>query len=277
MTNPPRYVIIHIQLGGIMKNIVLFDMDGTLTPARQPMDRPVTDKLIQLQRAGFEIGIVTGSDLEYVKEQCQDLFGQITLDVESIHFMPCNGTKYYRFHNANFHSVYEKNMREEIGESNWKRLVRIITNLQLSLINANRHLPITGHFINYRGSTLNWCPIGRQASPADRSSWVLWDKHGWIRNKWLKAAREEFDSSGLKNVVIKMGGDTSFDIYPKGWDKTYAFKNFEAYDKIYFVGDRCGPNGNDKEAYELAGDLGFETTCPKQTIDIIDKIITEDK
>ena len=69
-----------------MKNIVLFDMDGTLTPARQSMERPVTDKLIQLQRAGFEIGIVTGSDLEYVKEQCQDLFGQITLDVESIHF-----------------------------------------------------------------------------------------------------------------------------------------------------------------------------------------------
>ena len=260
-----------------MKNIVLFDMDGTLTPARQPMERPVTDKLIQLQRAGFEIGIVTGSDLEYVKEQCQDLFKHIAIDISAIHFMPCNGTKYYRLHNANFHTIYEKNMRDELGELMWKRMIRIVTNLQLSLTNANRNLPITGHFIDYRGSTLNWCPIGRQASNADRASWVLWDKHGWIRNKWLMTIREELQESGLENVVVKIGGDTSFDIYPEGWDKTYAFKNFENYDNIYFVGDRCGPNGNDKEAYNLAGKLGFNTTGPEKTIEIINQIIVEYK
>ena len=277
MTKPPRYVIIHIQLGGDMKKIVLFDMDGTLTPARQAMERPVTDKLIQLQRAGFEIGIVTGSDMEYIKEQCQDLFKHIAVDISAIHFMPCNGTKYYRIHNSNFHTVYERNMREELGESNWKRLIRILITLQMSLIYSKRDIPLTGNFINYRGSTLNWCPIGRQASNTDRASWVLWDKHAWIRSKWLKYAREEFDEAGLSNVVIKMGGDTSFDIYPKGWDKTYAFKNFEGYDKVYFIGDRCGPNGNDKEAYQLAGDLGFITEGPEQTINIINKIIAEDK
>ena len=48
-----------------------------------------------------------------------------------------------------------------------------------------------------------------------------------------------------------MGGDTSFDIYPEGWDKTYAFKNFKDYDKIYFVGDRCGPDGNDFEIFHI--------------------------
>jgi len=277
LTNPLRNDIIHIQLGGNMKKIVLFDMDGTLTPARQPMEREVTNKLIQLQKAGFEIGIVTGSDLEYVKEQCNDLFQHIGADIGAIHLMPCNGTKYYRIHNRDFAKVYEKNMREELGEAKWKRLIRIVTNLQLSLINGNRHIPITGHFINYRGSTLNWCPIGRQASSADRSSWALWDKHGWIRRKWLKTTREELDASGLETVVVKMGGDTSFDIYPEGWDKTYAFKNFHDSDKIYFVGDRCGPNGNDKEAYDLAGDLGFTTEGPEQTIKIIDRIILEDK
>ena len=277
MTNPPRYVIIRIQLGGTMRNVVLFDMDGTLTPARQPMTREVTNKLIELQRAGFEIGIVTGSDMEYVKEQCDDLFQHIAVDVDAIHLMPCNGTKYYRIHNSQFPAIYQKNMREELGEANWKRLIRIITALQLSLITENRSLPLTGNFINYRGSTLNWCPIGRQATNRDRSTWSLREKHKKIRHKWLKIIREELDASGLKVVVVKMGGDTSFDIYPEGWDKTYAFKNFENYDKIYFVGDRCGPDGNDKEAYELAGDLGFITEGPKQTIDIIDKIITEDK
>tara|TARA_R100001015_G_C4631998_1_gene195022 strand:+ start:1412 stop:2194 length:783 start_codon:yes stop_codon:yes gene_type:complete len=260
-----------------MKKIVLFDMDGTLTPARQPMERPVTDKLMQLQEAGFEIGIVTGSDLGYVKEQCKDLFEHIGLDRSGIHFLPCNGTKYYRLPNNEFVKVYEENMRRHLGESNWKRLIRIVTSLQLSLINGNRTIPLTGNFINYRGSTLNWCPIGRQADMDDREKWCLWDKHDWIRYKWFKTAREEFDASDLKDVVIKMGGDTSFDIYPKGWDKTFAFRNFEDYDKVYFVGDRCGSKGNDKEAYDLAGDLGFVTSGPKETIGIIDHIIKEDK
>lgn len=277
MTNPPRYVIIHIRLGGIMKKIVLFDMGGTLTPARRPMTREVTDKLQKLQSAGFEIGIVTGSDLECIEEQCKDLFGHFSLDRFSIHFLPCNGTKYYKFGEKGFYKIYENNMREQLGESNWKRMIRIILSLQLSLISSNKSLPLSGNFINYQGSTLNWCPIGRQATPADRASWILWDKHQWIRNKWLKNIREEFDASGLSSVVVKMGDDTSFDIYPEGWDKTYAFKNFKAYDKIYFVGDRCGTNGNDKEAYELAGNLGYSTSGPAETIEIIDKIITEDK
>ena len=49
-----------------MKKIVLFDMDGTLTPARQPITWDMIRKLIDLQKSGFEIGIVTGSDLEYI-------------------------------------------------------------------------------------------------------------------------------------------------------------------------------------------------------------------
>ena len=67
--------------------------------------------------------------------------------------------------------------------------------------------------------------------------------------------------------------DTSFDIYPVGWDKTYAFNNFEKYKEVYFVGDRCNPTGNDYEAYLLAGEKGFKTRDPSQTINIINEII----
>ena len=260
-----------------MKKIILFDMDGTLTPARKKMSVAVVRQLTALQESGFEIGIVTGSDLNYVQEQCEAMFESAILNCSDIHYLPCNGTKSYTYYNGEFLRVYEKNMRKELGEEAWSRMIRIITGLQFSLLNGNRNIPVTGNFINYRGSTLNWCPIGRQAENSDRSVWKLWDTHNSIRRKWLENARESFDNSGLKNVVIKMGGDTSFDIYPKGWDKTYAFKGFEDYDKIYFVGDRCGPNGNDKEAYELAGDLGFDTSGPDDTIEIINRIIMEDK
>ena len=255
-----------------MKNIVLFDMDGTLTPARQPMERKVTDKLQKLQSANFEIGIVTGSDLEYIKEQCKDLFRHFSLDRFSIHFLPCNGTKYYKFGEKGFYNIYENNIRKELGESNWKRMIRVITSLQLSLITNNKSIPLSGNFINYRGSTLNWCPIGRQATIADRASWTLWDKHKWIRSRWLKNIREEFDASGLSNVVVKMGGDTSFDIYPMGWDKTYALRHFSDRN-VWFVGDRArSPKGNDYEIFQACGHRSFHTDGPEQKKEIIKEI-----
>ena len=57
-----------------MKKIVLFDMDGTLTPARKKMQWSMVDALADLQQAGAEIGIVTGSDLDYVRQQCDIIF-----------------------------------------------------------------------------------------------------------------------------------------------------------------------------------------------------------
>ena len=74
------------------------------------------------------------------------------------------------------------------------------------------------------------------------------------------------------NVVVKLGGETSFDIYPQGWDKTYALKHFP--DKnVWFVGDRCGPSGNDYEIYQKLGTKSYETHSTVQTQEIIKDII----
>jgi phosphomannomutase len=264
-----------------MKKIVLFDMDGTLTPARQSMNKDIADKLQELQESGFEIGIVTGSDMDYVEQQCSVLFDNSLISASKIHFLPCNGTKYI----LNGKTIYEQNMRSHLGSKLWKRLMSILIGYQNDFSMNHGHLaPMTGHFINYRGSMINWCPIGRNATLYDRKMWEEYNESDCVRKRYLEALREDVqdninhlgDLTEDIEIEIKLGGDTSFDIFPKGWDKTYAFRNFEDYEKIFFVGDRCGFGGNDKEAYELAGDLGFETTCPKQTIDIIDKIITED-
>ena len=77
----------------------------------------------------------------------------------------------------------------------------------------------------------------------------------------------------IHDITIKLGGDTSFDIYPQGWDKRYALKHFpeESWD-VFFVGDRCSYDGNDYEIFEHLSPLGrsFETSGPDETIEIID-------
>jgi len=261
-----------------MKKIVLFDMDGTLTPAREKMTIKMCQKLGELQQQDFEIGIVTGSDMDYLKQQCDILHGFSPVSADLIHYMPCNGTKYYRLINNKFKNIYELDMKENIGENNYNQLIRIVLSLQSTIANSYPEMPLTGNFISYRGSMLNWCPIGRSATTESRIKWARFERRYEIRNTWHKILRQALNQIDLENIVIKLGGETSFDIYPEGWDKTYAFKNFKDYEKIYFIGDRCQRYvGNDYEAYVMAGDRGYCTTGPDQTCDIIDRIVNDEK
>ena len=261
-----------------MKKIVLFDMDGTLTEPRKEMLRPMTTALLNLQKNGFEIGIVSGSDMDYIEEQCEELFRPIFFPyLEHVHFLPCNGTKYYRYLRGSRRTIYEKDMRKELGETNFRSLVKTIVNFQSRLCNTYSSLPLSGNFVSYRGSMINWCPIGRSATGSDRETWVLLDDRNRVRVPQMEALKAAFSDVNIEEIVVKLGGETSFDIYPYGWDKTFSFGVFKDYNEIYFVGDRCNPSGNDYEAYLLAGEGGYNTDGPATTKIIIDKIINSSK
>ena len=45
---------------------LLFDMDGTLTPARKAMTIDVAEKLFKLHKSGIEFGIISGSGMNYI-------------------------------------------------------------------------------------------------------------------------------------------------------------------------------------------------------------------
>lgn len=49
--------------------------------------------------------------------------------------------------------------------------------------------------------------------------------------------REKFSDYGL---TFSIGGQISFDIFPNGWDKTYALKlvEDEKFEEIHFFGDK---------------------------------------
>ena len=257
-----------------MKKLFLFDMDGTLTPARKKMSYDVLAYLEKLQRAGWDIGIISGSDMNYIEQQCDLLFDLTPIDVKSIHFLPCNGTKYYK----GFKKVWEYDMRSKLGSNFMNNLYKALLGFQGNIVAMYLSVPLTGNFFQMRGSVLNWCPIGRNAMQADREKWIELDSKHYIREFFINHFNDEFNAN---EITIKMGGETSFDIYPKGWNKTFPLDKepFSKYDKIYFAGDRCQPNGNDEELYNHLNKKenckGFNVNNPEETISLIKKTIGE--
>lgn len=268
-----------------MKKIVLFDMDGTLTPARKSMDVDVAEKLFMLHNAGYDLGIISGSGLNYILEQCEILFKIYGSRLDNLNIYPCNGTKYYKWDpvRCEMKNIYNSSIRSHLGDVKLKRILNSILKYQIDLMNNyefSRRFNYTGTFVDYRDSIINWCPIGRNANFSDRAIFEDLDQYYKIREKFVKMLGKDPVFSGLS---IKIGGTTSFDIYPYGWNKTFPMcdnseeSDLANYNDVYFVGDKCQPGGNDNEIYEHVKSLNknnsFETRGPAQTIQIIDNIL----
>ena len=113
-------------------NIILFDMDGTLTEARGEFKTELLLNLRQLSKYA-DIGILTGSDMNYVQSQMSKLikFSEVRFKT---HLLPCNGTKHYEppvYSDDDFQLVHENNMESLLGEQCQREIFKIITMFNL--------------------------------------------------------------------------------------------------------------------------------------------------
>jgi|TARA_R100000030_G_scaffold65738_4_gene50073 phosphomannomutase len=258
-----------------MQKIVLFDMDGTLTPPREHLDYSLVDTLVKLCKY-TDIGIVSGSDYEYIMQQCGFLTTKDEIK-QNLHILPCNGTMHYApplYREDKCKLIHSNDMRAVLGNSDLNTIFKKIINYQDHIV-SHYDIPLTGHFVSYRGSMINWCPIGRNATREDRRLFQEFDKNFGLssfRRTLLEQIKEEFANAKLE-VTIKLGGETSFDIFPNDWDKTYALSHFPDH-KIWFLGDRCGDNGNDKEIFDaLQPECSYWVDGPSHTKEILEEIL----
>ncbi len=99
-----------------MQKLVLFDMDGTLTPPREHLDYSLVDTLAEICRFA-EIGIVSGSDYDCIMQQCGFLTKKEEIKLK-LHILPCNGTKHCApplYKNQNHKNVF----RERYEKTYW--------------------------------------------------------------------------------------------------------------------------------------------------------------
>lgn len=258
-----------------MKNtqdIILFDLDGTLTQPRGPIEVSIVNQLLDvLSNTNWRVGIVTGSSLEYIMEQLGEWAS--CLAIAGLELYPCNGTMPVERIGDKWVSGPAREIRYVLGPESYRKIITVLHEEQIRIMKENPDMPLTGCFVDYRQTTINWCPIGRAAKPLDRKAWEKIDSERLIRLVTLDRIRERLEEVAPGRLTVVLGGETSFDIYPVGWDKTYVL-NVVSAENIYFVGDRCKGFGNDRALYDALQPKrrSFETTGPEETLEIINKI-----
>jgi len=170
--------------------------------------------------------------------------------------------------------IAQQSLKSFLGEAKLKELI----NFTLHYI-ADLDIPIKrGTFIEFRNGMLNISPIGRNCSQNERDEFEKYDEHAKVRSKMVATLEKRFADFNLK---FSIGGQISFDVFPKGWDKTYCLQFLEAdgFKEIHFFGDKTFESGNDYEIFTLLNDRAKTGHCVKddeETRKQVSKLLASD-
>ncbi|TFL05414.1 eukaryotic phosphomannomutase [Pterulicium gracile] len=237
--------------------LLLFDVDETLSPARQSV-APEMLAVLREVRKQVAIGFLGGSDLVKIVGQLT-LAGSNPLEEFDYGFAE-NGLTAFKLGKP----LETQSFIKFLGEEKYKRIVNFILHYV-----ADLDIPIKrGTFIEFRNGMMNVSPIGRNATIPERYEFNAYDQEHKVREAFVKVLKEKFPDYGL---TFSIGGQISFDIFPNGWDKTYALRHVEdeGFDEIHFFGDKTHPGGNDYEVFSDPRTIGHAVRNPEHTLELL--------
>lgn len=198
--------------------LLIFDVDGTLTPSRSSMDEGF--KRWMLDEMEHPFVLVTGSDPDKTREQIGDELYNTA-----------------RVYNCAGNHVFDRGV--EVRRSGW----RIPSDLEDFLNRKLEESPWeqkTGKHIEHRIGLCNFSVVGRNASKAQRAAYYAYD---------LSKDERRHIANEIKvlwpNIEASVAGETGMDIYAIGKGKDQILEDLVGSEPLHFFGDRMDPEGND--------------------------------
>jgi phosphomannomutase len=205
-----------------LQQILLFDVDGTLTPSRQRINKEFENWFCDfISQRKYHIGVVTGSDYPKTVEQ---LGSKIC---ESIgRSFNCLGNDVW----AQGKNIYT-NPWQLPGEAEYFLLEKLF---------QSDYKIRTGNHIEHRPGLCNFSVVGRNADIQQRQEYHAFDDQTGERIRIATELGVHFP-----DLEARVGGEISIDIYPKGADKQQVIDTLEGECYVRFFGDQTDPTGND--------------------------------
>lgn len=253
------------------KKIVAFDMDGTLTESKQHLEELMSNALRDLLKQK-KVAIITGGSYGQFQKQFLPYFNVSDSDKDLIYnnliLLPVSGSQRYEFDK-------EKN---DWVMTDMEKFPEELRNKTLAVLNG---IIESGHYdigavikgdeiIEDRGTQITLSALGQHA-PLEAKK--VWDPDEAKR----QVMKLEIEAQ-LPDVSVSIGGGTSVDILPKGFNKAKGLirlldKLGMTINDMVFVGDAVFPGGNDYSAYE-AGIESVKVAGPDETIKLINSWIS---
>ncbi len=242
------------------KKLIIFDLDGTLTKSKSPIDPEMADLVIRLLSVK-KVAIISGGGYPQFETQFISRLPGAGDRFDNLLLLPTSGTRLFVW-KGSWVEQYAENLTAAEKE-------RIMSALNSALISTAYVKPavVYGDIVEDRGSQITFSALGQKA-PVEVK--YAWDPTREKREKiadFLRKKIPEFDE--------RVGGATSVDITRRGVNKGYGIRKLEQYlglhpDEIAFVGDALFYGGNDYPARASGVDC-FPVKGPEETKELIKK------
>lgn len=244
-----------------MKQLVAFDLDGTLAESKQPLESAMGEALADLLGVA-DIAVISGGDWPQFDKQVVSRLPE-RADRSRIWLMPTTGTKLYTYRQGAWNAVFA-----ELFEESQKQAILAAFDAALE---ATGFVPeeTWGERIEDRGSQITFSALGQQAP--------IHAKEGWDPDFAKRKIIQADLRTRLPGMSINMGGATSIDITREGVDKAYGLTKLRdasgfPLDSMMFIGDAIFPGGNDYPAKTLGLDT-VQVRDPQETLSVIAAIV----
>lgn len=219
------------------KQLIIFDLDGTLGKSKCPLDaemESLLDKLLSRKK----VAIISGGGYPQFQTQILKAFPHDG-HFSNLFLLPASGTRLY---------VWRGTWNEQYAEHlSPKEKEKIMISFNAALKQAGHVQPtkVYGTIIEDRGSQITFSALGQQAPVEEKATWDPTREKREAIVSFLQPKIPEFD--------VRIGGSTSIDVTKKGVNKAYGIRKIEEFlhitpDDIVFVGDSLFPGGNDYPA-----------------------------
>lgn len=240
------------------KELIVFDLDGTLAPSKSPLEPDMAALIVRLLE-NMRVAVISGGGYPQFETQFLSRMPVAAKGYGNLFLLPTSGTRLYAWRGA-WCEQYAEHLSPPEKE-------KVMSALNSALISARYEKPAKpfGQLIEDRGSQITFSALGQSAPLELKQAWDPSREKRELIVSFLKTKLPEFD--------VRIGGTTSIDITRRGVNKAYGIRKLEEFlklspESILFVGDALFPGGNDYPAKSTGVDCK-QVSGPEETKKLI--------
>jgi phosphomannomutase len=254
------------------KQLIVFDLDGTLAPSKSSADRKMIGLILKLLEVK-KMAVIGGGKYSQFKQQLLDQLPRRDVRLHNLFLFPTTSNAFYRYH-ASWKNVYSLTLSSMEKTSIRKAMKEVLK--EIDYVPPKK---IYGVVLEDRTTQMSFSPLGQDVVTVLGKKGIRMKEEWKKKNDKIRFKIAKLLGERLPKLEVRVGGLTTIDITRKGIDKAYGVRQIEKHLNIpirdmVFIGDALYPGGNDAAARKTGIDC-ISVRGPEDTKRIIQRIIAK--
>lgn len=253
------------------KDLIVFDLDGTLIETKSPLDSEMS-KLLKELLMRKKVAVIGGGKYEVFKSLFLERLRCEKSLLKNLFIFPTTSTSFYKYQGRGWKNVYS--LRLSKGQI---KKIKDTFEKVFKEIGYQHPKKTYGEVIEDRGTQVSFSVYGQDLVTALGGKGVKMKKEWKKKHTKTKMKIAMLMQKYLPEFEVRAAGYTTIDVTKKGIDKAYGLKQTRKYlkvpfSKMLFVGDALYKGGNDYAVIKTGVDY-ISVVGPNETKRIISELI----